>query len=378
MRIALVRSTLHKGSGQTTHVIELAKGLQILGHDVTIISREIQFQDIDINTQEFNFYENQIPFFRNIIFPFRCKNFLKQFDLIHTQYHPCIFVGNVAQKWLKKPHIWTYHGFAPVDFWKSFHQRAKMIDHRIGTFLALRFGVDRIITVSQFLKKELVNLYKVNENWIQVIYNGVDSKKFHPAHTGDTIKRKYHLQNSPIVLFFGRLAPHKGVHLLINAIPFVLKEKPQTKFLIAGAMRYDMLNLLKMVEHFNIHKSAIFTGFVPDRLVPDIYGCCDIFCYPSLWEGFGLPLVEASATGKPVVALNTSAIPEIVENRVTGLLVDPHPENIAEGIITLLTNRKMRHKMGANARKRVLRLFSWQKMVEKTIKVYQTVLNNYK
>ena len=356
------------------HITELAKGLQSLGHDVVVFSREVEIKARDITIQELSFPGDHVPFFRNFVFPLRCLRPFEKFDILHTQYHPGIFVGNVAQKTLGKPHVFTYHGFAPIRIWRNPRQRIKMVDHRIGTFFAFRFGVDRIITVSQFLKRELVDSYKFNENMIRVIYNGIDAERFNPKVGGDEIRRRYGLEDAPVVLYLGRLAPYKGVRHLVRAIPLILRVKPEVKFLIVGSRRYDTLNLPGMAESLGVRESVIFTGFVPEKLVPKFYACCDIFCYPSLWEGFGLPVAEAGATGKPVVAFRICAIPEVVENGVTGLLVEPDHTQLADAIITLLEDEEMRRKMGREARNRISRLFSWRMMVEKTLKVYEEVL----
>jgi len=307
------------------HISELARGLQNLGHNVVVFSRKVETKDVEIPIQELSFPGDHVPFFRNLVFPFRCLPSFERFDIVHSQYHPAIFVGNLARKTLGKPHVFTYHGFAPIGAWRNPRQKIKMVDHRIGTFFALRFGVDRIITVS-------------------------------------------------LILYLGRLAPYKGVHYLIRAIPLILRVRPEAKFLIAGSRRHDMLDLPGMAESLGVRESVVFTGFVPDKLVPKFYACCDIFCYPSLWEGFGLPVAEAGATGKPVVAFWMCAIPEVVENGSTGLLVKPDHTQLAEAIITLLKDEKMRRKMGQEARNRISRLFSWRNMVEKTLKVYEEVL----
>ncbi len=249
----------------------------------------------------------------------------------------------------------------------------KMVDHRIGTFLALRFGVDRIIAVSQYLKRQLLDSYKVDEEAVHVVYNCIDTERFNPEVEGAEIRRKYGLGDAPTVLYLGRLAPYKGVHYLIRAIPLILRARPDVKFLIAGSSRYDMLNLPEMAKSLGIRESVIFTGFVPDKLVPKFYACCDIFCYPSLWEGFGLPVAEAGATGKPVVAFGVCAIPEVVENESTGLLVDPRHSRLAEAIIGLLDDEKTCRRMGKAARARILRLFSRRGMAEKTLAVYGEV-----
>lgn len=374
LRIAILRCTLHKGSGQVLHITELAKGLQSLGHNVIVFSREVEIKARDVPIRELSFPGESVPFFRNFVFPLRCLRSFEKFDIVHTQYHPAIVVGNVAKKTLGKPHVFTYHGFAPVRIWRNPRQRIKMVDHRVGTFFALRFGVDRIITVSQFLKRELVISYKFNENMIHVIYNGVDKERFNPKVEGGEVRRKYGLGDAPVVLYLGRLAPYKGVHYLVKAIPLILRVKPGVKFLIAGSRRYDMLNLPGMAESLGVRRSVIFTGFIPDKLVPKFYACCDISCYPSLWEGFGLPVAEAGATGKPVVAFRVGAIPEVVENGLTGLLVEPDHTQLAEAVIALLEDEEMRRKMGREARNRVSQLFSWRRMVEKTLKVYEEVL----
>ncbi len=356
------------------HIRELARGLRSLGHNVVVFSREVEMKDVEIPIQELSFEGDHIPFVRNLVFPFRCLPSLERFDIVHSQYHPAIFAGNLAKKTLGKPHVFTYHGFAPVGIWKSPRQRIKMLDHRIGTFFALRLGVDRIITVSQYLKRQLLDSYKINEEMIQVIYNCINTERFNPEVEGDEIRRKYGLSDIPIILYLGRLAPYKGVQYLIKAIPLILRERPEAKFLIAGSRRYDMLDLPGMAKSLGVKESVIFTGFVPDRLVPKFYASCDIFCYPSLWEGFGLPVAEAGATGKPVVAFRTGALPEIVENESTGFLVEPDNTELAEAVIAMLEDEKRRRKMGQEARNRISRLFSRRKMVEKTLKVYEEVL----
>lgn len=369
-----MRCTLHKGSGQAIHISELARGLRSLGQSVVVFSREAEIEDVKIPIQELGFQGDHIPFVRNLVFPFRCLPSFEEFDIVHSQYHPAIFAGNLAKRALGKPHVFTYHGFAPVGFWRNPRQQMKMVDHRFGTFLALRFGVDRIITVSRYLKRQLLDSYKVNEEAIHVIYNCINTERFNPRVEGDEIRRKYGLADAPTILYLGRLAPYKGVHYLIKAMPLILQAKPEAKFLIAGSRRYDMLDLPRMAESLGVRESVIFTGFVPDKLVPKFYACCDLFCYPSLWEGFGLPVAEAGATGKPVVAFRICAIPEVVENKSTGLLVEPDHTQLAEAVIALLEDERMRREMGREARNRVSQLFSWRGMVEKTLGVYEGVL----
>jgi len=269
-------------------MMEIAKRVKRAGNDVVIISRETEIKSRDIPICELRFTGDSIPFLRNLIFPFKTLHVLNGFDLIHTQYHPSIFVGNAAAKFLKKPHVFTYHGFAPIRAWRNYKQRLKMMDHRLGAFFALHSKVHKIITVSYFLKEELMKKYFVEGDKIRVIYNGVDTKRFNPNVRGESIRELYRIKNCPTVLYLGRLAPYKGVQFLIEAIPKVLKELPDAKFLIGGAMRYDIADLGQVIKKLRIKDSVVFTGYVPNVDVPKLYACCDVFCYPSLWEGFGL------------------------------------------------------------------------------------------
>lgn len=377
LRIAYVRSSIHTGSGLVNHILEIAKRVQNAGNEVAIVCREAEIESLlTSRIYEINFRGEHVPFFRNLIFPFKSLKVLEKFDLIHTQYHPCIFAGNVAANFFEKLHVFTYHGFAPIRPWRSYRQKLKMVDHRIGTFFALHLKVDRIIAVSNFLKKELTTKYFVEEDKIRVIYNGVDTKRFNPRISGTSIRKAYKLKDSPVVLYLGRLAPYKGVQFLIEAIPIVLKELPNTKFLISGTARYDAPDLWRLVKKLKIKNSIFFTGYVPENVVPHFYACCDVFCYPSLWEGFGLTPAEAQACGKPVVAFNTCAIPEVVENNLTGLLVKPkNVEGLADALISLLSDENRRVRMGLEARKKVSRLFSWDKAAEQTLQVYREVLS---
>ncbi len=224
------------------------------------------------------------------------------------------------------------------------------------------------------MKEELMKRYFVREDKIRVIYNGVDTERFNPNLSGNSMRKLYRLENCPVVLYFGRLAPYKGVQFLVEAVSKVLKELPETKFLIGGSIRYDIADLNRMIK--KVRQSVIFTGYVAAQDVPKLYAACDVFCYPSLWEGFGLTPVEAQACGKPVVAFNNCALPEVVKNGQTGMLAEPrNVEALAEALIFLLKEKRQRVRMGLAARERVTKLFSWDRAAQKTLQVYDEVLS---
>jgi glycosyltransferase involved in cell wall biosynthesis len=235
--------------------------------------------------------------------------------------------------------------------------------------------LDRIIAVSRFLKNELVSWYRLDPELIDVVYNGVDLERFNPRLDGQEVRQAYSLGDKPIVAFVGRLAPYKGPQFLLEAIPQVLKEIPEAKFVFVGSARFDVPSIGQIIRRSDIRKAVRFTGYVSDQMLPVFYSSCDVFCYPSLWEGFGLTPAEAQAAGKPVVAFKTCALPEVVEDGVTGLLAPARDSAaLGEAIVRLLSDSELRRSMGRKGRLRAERMFSWEKAARQTLRVYEEAL----
>jgi glycosyltransferase involved in cell wall biosynthesis len=375
MKIALIRTTLNKGSGQVMVMREISKRLHEMGHEIKIISRDIR-EKIPFSV-EIPSFANNIRFLRGITFAFKVGLALEHFDIVHTQYHPGIFAGNVAKKYHNIPHVLTYHGYAPIGIWRNPKQRIKMLDHRLGSLLSFHLGIDHFMPVSNYLKSELINFYGIDEKKITTIYNGIDTDRFNPDNSGEIIRKNYNLSNDPVILFLGRLAPYKGIQFLLKSIPIIRNEIPNIKVLITGSARSDVLDIKSLILKLDIAKQVIFTGYIPDELLPNLYAACDVFCFTSLWEGFGLPPAEANATGKPVVAFYKTAIPEVVKNGETGILVPPKNFiKLAHTLIFILQNHKLRKKLGKNGRKHVISNFNWDKTVKNILKIYDHVLSN--
>jgi starch synthase len=375
LKIAIIRSTLHRGSGQTVHIRELSRHLIRLGNEVSVFSHKIEDPDLSGVGVQLEFSLDGIPFIRNLGFAAACLCRIGEFDIVHTQYHPSIIAGNCIHKFRNRPHVFTYHGFAPIRTWRNPFQKLKMADHRVGAFFSLRLGLDRIIAVSHFLKDELVRWYRLSPELISVVYNGVDLERFNPRVDGRKVREAYSLGERPLVAFIGRLAPYKGPQFLLQAIPHVLKRVPDAKFMFIGSARFDAPRISEVVQRTDIRRAVTFTGYVDDEVLPRFYASCDVFCYPSLWEGFGLTPAEAQASGKPVVAFKTCALPEVVEDGATGFLV-PAGNSIAlaEAIVKLLRDSELSRKMGQRARARVEQMFSWERAARQTVRVYKEAL----
>jgi len=370
----MIRTTLHRGSGQVVHIRELSKRLLRKGFNITVFTFKEDEDISPVEVETVKFKGSNIPFIRNFGFTAKCGMLIKSFDLIHTQYHPAIITGNLVHALRGLPHIFTFHGYAPIRSWRNPAQKLKMLDHTLGTLFALRSGVTRVIAVSHYLKRVLMKRYRFDESRISVIHNGVDLEMFKPRMDVENLRERYGISDSPSVLYLGRMDPYKGVEYLLRAAHIVVEHIPKVKFIIAGGSRFDRSNVQDYLTSSKIRRSTIFTGYLPRSEIPLLYSACEVFCYPSMWEGFGLTPAEAQASAKPVVAFNHCAIPEVVKHGETGILVNPGDyKKLADAIVRLLSDPDLRRRMGEEGRRRVEKLFNWDEAADKTIEVYRQV-----
>ncbi len=221
---------------------------------------------------------------------------------------------------------------------------------------------DRIITVSEYTKQLLVKR-GVSENKISVIYSGLIKL---PKPSGKNIYGDYILNN-------GGLDIRKNIDGLIKSFAIVSKNFPDLKLVITGNNPKYKEKLSELTKSLNLQKSVIFVGYVSDNNLATLIKNAKCVCYPSVIEGFGFPVLEAFSFGTPVVASNTSSIPEI--SGKSALLVDPNNCNeIANGIMCLLKNSSIRNRLVLSASKHVKK-FNWDISVEKYIRLYNQLVN---
>jgi glycogen(starch) synthase len=245
---------------------------------------------------------------------------------------------------------------------------------------------DIIVTVSYAMKDELIQLGFPRDK-IQVAYNGVDPQKYDPASISAEQVRKirefYGLNDGDfMILFLGRLVGVKGVDKLIMAMPHVLTKIPRAKLVIVGVGdQQEYLTNLTRTMRLNEYVRFRF-DFIPEEERILHYAACEVAAFPSYYEPFGIVALEAMSMEKPVVvgATGVSGMREIVICRgeeQCGYHIDPNnPSDIAWGIISALENPERRKWLGKNGRKRVLNEFSWNKVAEKTLELYQKVLKH--
>ena len=232
----------------------------------------------------------------------------------------------------------------------------------------------RILTVSEASKRDILRYFRIPEQKIDVIPNAID-ERFNAPPSADEIERvkeRYQL-NDPFVLYAGNIKPHKNLERLIEA--FHMFRRPgleHVKLLIIGDEISKYATLRRAVHRLKLHKHVRFFGFVPHETLAVLYRLAAVFVFPSLYEGFGLPPLEAMASGAPVITSNVSSLPEVVGD--AALLIDPYrPESIAEAIGRVLTDDALRLQLKERGLIRA-RHFSWDRSVRRVHEIYGEVL----
>lgn len=302
--------------------------------------------------------------YKHISIPLDIITKKRKFDFFH-------FLYNAPSLLLPCPFILTIHDV-------SYKYIPNMLSKRnllsINTQLLLNAKkASKIITVSESSKKDIINFYKIPEEKIKVIYEGVDDS-FRPMN-GDQERRgiveKYGLP-SKFLLYVGTYLPHKNLETLLYAYHELRRNQKISQVLVLAGKKgrnYDVISHL--ISKLCLDKDVKTIGFVRDEDLPYIYNLSDLFIFPSIYEGFGLPLLEAMACGVPVISSDTSCLPEIGGN--AALYFSPKEiEELARKIFSVITNKNLRNDLIARGFRRA-KLFSWKTMAEKTLHLYQNV-----
>ncbi len=235
---------------------------------------------------------------------------------------------------------------------------------------------DIIIADSYSTKRDIVKFFRIKEEKIKVVYLGVESR-FHPISNVEEYRLRNNLP-SKMILNVGTLEPRKNVAALIRAFK-KLKGRglKDYKLVIAGDKGWLYKRIFDEVKSNDLQEEVLFLGIVEDEDMPMLYNCADIFVYPSLYEGFGLPPLEAMACGIPVITSNTSSLPEVIGN--AGIMVDPDDINaLCKAMYNVLKDKKLWHQMSNKGLERA-KLFSWEETAKKVLEIYDLAIakNNH-
>jgi len=284
------------------------------------------------------------------------------FDLYHQpNYIPHVFNGKI---------VTTVHDMSHRIF-PQYHPRRRVL--LLRAFESRLRQATRIITVSEHARGEIVELLGVSEDKVTVTYEGAGSQ-YKPLSISwekqVEFQAKYNLPER-FLLYVGTIEPRKNLERLIEAYHYYKQEEPNSelKLVLAGGKGWLYEGIFTRVQELQLEQDIVFTGYIDGEDLPFLYNMAIAFVYPSLYEGFGLPPLEAMSCGTPVISSNASSIPEVVGE--AGILIDPYQVNdLAAAIYKVAGSLSLQDELSRKGLERA-QLFSWKKCAEETLQVYR-------
>ena len=263
----------------------------------------------------------------------------------------------------------TIHDCIHLMFPQYLPNRAALAYARASIGIAARRAT-RVMTVSESSKRDILRFVDTAPEKIDVIYNAYDERFGIEPREEDVnrVRERFQLHDE-FVLYAGNVKPHKNLERLIQAFHLVRRRGlDHLKLIVIGDEVSKYAALRRAVHRYQLHKYVRFLGYLPEETLAVLYRLAGVFVFPSLYEGFGLPPLEAMASGTPVVTSNVSSLPEVAGD--AALLVDPYdPGAIADGIYTVLTDETTRRDLRRRGLERA-RLFSWETSVRRIRNIY--------
>lgn len=364
--------------GITTHAID--GPITGIGNYVSNLVKELildrnQYTLIHFHKNENELYNSTnellIPNFPIIPDAIRSSIYLslkKDFDIVHETGNIGLLFPSKFKKIITIHSLYTYLYPDTVTFFRR--SKMQMAKHSYN-------NIDCIITVSQSLKNEIMAFLKIPEEKVKVIHHGIDNELFKKIDKQniviEKIKENYGL-DSRFIFNVSTLQPTKNLPTLIKAY-YKLKTRYNSKhkLVIAGGEGWKYSEIYNLVKNLNLEKDVIFTGYIQNKDLIYLYNAADIFVFPSLYEGFGIPILEAMACGCPIITSNAHSLPEVVGD--AGIMIDPYNvEILANKMHELLENSGLREEMIKKGFKRINN-FNWKNVAKQTLDVYEEVIS---
>ena len=232
-----------------------------------------------------------------------------------------------------------------------------------------------LIADSEHTRQDIIRTLNYPADKISVVYLGIDQARFQPREVSDDFYETYHLdKQASYLLYVGSEDPRKNLSRLIDSLRPIVAQQPNIKLLKVGAARFvgERKQLQQKIQRLGLEDHVLFFDQVPDKDLVCFYNMADLFVFPSLYEGFGLPVLEAMACGTPVLTSNRSSLPEVAGE--AAILVDPYNVNaITHGIMQLLSDSTLADSMRQKGLERAHQ-FTWERTARETMAVYERVL----
>lgn len=348
----------------------LAQGLADKGHEVTVITQRLEGTKAEELMGRDNKYEViRISSLKSrYVFSFsaipKVMELAKHADIIHTTTYNGALPAKIASFFRKKKCVITVHEILGKAWKDSMNMnRINAAFHRFIERMIMAVGFDRYICVSDSTKKQVLAA-KVKKEKVITIHNGMDYDFFDSEkYDSSKVRKKFGIKDEFVYFGYGRPGITKGFEYLIRAVPFIAKTIPNSKLvLILSKSPYDRYVMMKdLIKALGVEKDVILVDPVKREELPNYLKTADCVVVPSLTEGFGFTVAESCAMGKPVVASNTTSIPEVISG--SHVLVKPKSaREIAEGVIKVYKKK---------ADYKPLKKFSWKQAVDEYEKVYK-------
>lgn len=315
----------------------------------------------------------QVPFLLCIETLYTIKLIKKEkIQILHSHWIiPNGFVGTISKCMFGLPHITTAHAGDVFTI-----ERVKPL-HIFGSFVLK--NADIITANSNYTKNSILSINKSIENRLIILPMGIDIERF--AGKSKNVSDKPSIQRN--ILSIGRLVEKKGVKYLIMAMEEIIKMYPDARLLIGGDGP-EKENLVTLCRMLKLDENVKFLGYIPEDRMPQVYASADIFVLPSIvtrhgdTEGLGVVLLEAIASGIPVIGSDIGGIPDIIEDGKTGLLVEPKSaDDLAKKIIFLFSNKTFSDNLTKNARDLLNVKYSWDIVTIQFSHVIRRVLEKH-
>lgn len=367
-----------RSSGLTIYAEKIARGMAENGHHVTVFAAQ---RSKHLSLEEVSFPENirilRVPVGRLdwMGLGWQAAKYLQhqvdKFDVIHfVDVHfsyacSCTFVASAFQSFRQRLTSQSGHPYHTNMGDYLF----RLVYYNIARHLMEQPAINKaryILMSSQSTQREFIEHYGVDSEKAVLVYPGIDLDQFCVLPYKNVARQQLNLPlQMPIILYVGFSTPRKGVEYLAKALRKM--NTPSLLLMVGKWMKGYQEKFLNELRGYN--KNVIIVGYIPDNLLPIYYAAADVFVLPSLLEGFGIPLVEAMASGLPVVTTTGSAANEIVDD--AGIAVPPgDSEALAFALDGLLSDRTLMTSLGVMGKKRACKCFNAQRMIYEVENVY--------